>query len=260
MAGRTVIHSPVVGATSLNFSRASVVKVSVVGVDVVLQTSDGSQHFLRGLALQAMADPSLKVAFSDISVDAASLISASGKVEMKDASTRTLEHADEVKLAKPVPAAESSDEPSAKAEEAKPTAAAATEGMTPPALGAELTQKAELIPEMRSQVLVLNTSSASATNNSPPAAPGLPPPPPEAQRLSVKGLVYNVTGQDVSSTATGSTITGSGGSARSATDRSPEAQSAREQILGTNGADVIRGDGGRNMGGGFARRLGIDVG
>ena len=97
MANRTVIHSPTVGTTTLNFSRASVVKVAVVGVDVVLQTSDGSQHFLRGLALQAMTDPALKVIFSDMSVDATSLISASGKVEMKDASTRTLEFADDVK-------------------------------------------------------------------------------------------------------------------------------------------------------------------
>ena len=258
MAGRTFIHSPAVGTTSLNVARSSVVKVAVVGVDVVLQTSDGSQHFLRGLALQAMTDPSLKVVFSDMSVDATSLISIAGKVEIKDVSTRTLEFADEVKLAKAVTTSEISEDAANKSEDAKPTAAAA-EGITPPALGAELTQKAQLIPEMRSQIMVLNTSNAISSNSSPPSAPGLPPPPPEAQRLSVKGAVYNVTGQDVSETPIGSTITGSGGSARSATDRSPEAQSAREQILGTNAADVIRGDGGRNMGGGFARMLEIDI-
>ncbi len=254
MAVRTVIHSPAVASTSLNFARASVVKVSIVGVDVVLQTSDGSQHFLRGLALQAMTDPSLKVVFSDGAVDASSLISASGKVEMKDASTRTLQHSPDTTEVKPATPESSPDEP-----RPEPKVAVAVEGMTPPALGAELTQKAELVPEMRSQITVLNTSSASGSNSSPPAAPGAPAPPPEASRLSVKGAVYNVTGQDISASDSGSTITGSGGAARAATDRSAEAQSARELITGTAGNDTIRGDGGRGMGNGFARLLDIDI-
>lgn len=38
------------------------------------------------------------------------------------------------------------------------------------------------------------------------------------------------------------------------------APSAREQIYGNTSVAVIRGKSGRNMGGGFARRLGIDVG
>jgi Ca2+-binding RTX toxin-like protein len=255
MAARTVIHSPAVGITTLAISRASVVKVSIVGVDVVLQAADGSQHFLRGLALQAMTDPTLKVVFSDGSVDAASLISASGKVEMKDVSTRTLENPPDTTEVKPATPEASTDEP-----RPEPKVAVAVEGMTPPALGAELTQKAELIPEMRSQIMVLNTSSASGINSSPPVAPGTTtPPPPEASRISVKGLVYNVTGQDVSQSDSGSTITGSGGAARAATDRSAEAQSARELITGTSGNDTIRGDGGRGMGNGFARMLDIDI-
>ena len=64
-----------------------------------------------------------------------------------------------------------------------------------------------------------------------------------------------------SSTADGkTTIMGTGGSARSASDPSPAAQAESEQIAGTSGVDVITGDDASKLGSGFARVLTLQLG
>ena len=60
-----VVHPATSGAISLKFTRASVVSVTVVGIDVVLKTADGVQHLLQGLALRAMAEPLLRLVGAD---------------------------------------------------------------------------------------------------------------------------------------------------------------------------------------------------
>ncbi|NDP59691.1 MAG: calcium-binding protein, partial [Oxalobacteraceae bacterium] len=259
MKRNLIIHPSSSGGVTLNFSRASVVSVSVVGVDVVLRTADGAQHLLQGLALRAMAEPLLRVVFSDGAIDAALLTGESGSVELVDAISRTFESKhDPLKERAPAP-----DEPAdtvaiaTGSDESRPEPVTAPGGIAPIALGAELTTKTDFTSSATERLMVMSIDRASAASTS----PGNPivPPPPESLQLNVKGVVYNVTGQDVSAGSGGSNITGSGGAAQAATDRSPQAQAAPEQIIGTSGNDVIRGDGGRGMGSGFARLLDIDI-
>ncbi|GAA4018580.1 beta strand repeat-containing protein [Actimicrobium antarcticum] len=260
-----VIHPTANGAVSLNFTRASVVSVTVVGVDVILQTADGVQHLLQGLALRAMAEPLLRVVFSDATVDAATLTGESGSVELVDAISRTFEtkkdRVPDNAAAPDQPAETASAATSADDVRPEPTPPVAS-GMAPIALGAELTTTSEFTSNAPERLLILSIDRSTSSGTSSPGNPSPPPPLPEAVQLTVKGVVYNVTGQDISpgsSGVSGNMITGSGGAARAATDRSAEAQAAPELIVGTSGDDIIRGDGGRAMGSGFARLLDIDI-
>jgi hypothetical protein len=77
--------------------------------------------------------------------------------------------------------------------------------------------------------------------------------------VSISFNAHNVTGQAQTTLDGKTVITGSGGVAASATDHSPTVQAAREQIAGTVGDDIIYGDGGSDMGPGFARVLEIQL-
>ena len=264
-----VVHPATSGAISLKFTRASVVSVTVVGIDVVLKTADGVQHLLQGLALRAMAEPLLRLAFSDGTVDAATLTGEAGSVVLVDAISRTFETKHEpVKDDGAAP--EQPADPASASSSAEPTrpepANPATSGTTPIALGAELTTHTEFTSNAAERLLILSVERSSATSTAAPGTPTLPPPPVlEAVQLNIKSALYNVTGQDIAPAGNssggngGNAITGSGGAAQSATDRSAAAQAAPEQIVGTAGDDIIRGDGGRGMGNGFARILEIDI-
>jgi hypothetical protein len=48
------------GVATLAFSRDSVVKISQMGVELVLQTADGTRHVLQGVALRSMTDTSIR--------------------------------------------------------------------------------------------------------------------------------------------------------------------------------------------------------
>jgi Ca2+-binding RTX toxin-like protein len=246
---KVVIHAASGDATvKLALSRAAIAKVLVAGVDLVLLMADGSQHVLQGAALRALADPDFKLQFSDGSTDASTLISEAGPVNITDTLLRTIEKnttADDT----PAPAArESSDMP-------PPPKPALESGMVSGTGGGEGNAKAEFHDEARPFTLVIQVAAAPAGN----PGGGTPPPPPAAAALTITGQLHNVTGQDVVTTASGATITGSGGSAESATDLSPAAQAAPEVIHGTAGDDVINGDGGQGMGAGWARQFDITI-
>ncbi|MFG6487753.1 PA14 domain-containing protein [Roseateles sp. BYS78W] len=249
-AGKVVIHAPS-GETAIKLalSRAAVAKVQVAGVDLVLVMSDGTQHVLQGAALRALADPDFKLQFQDGDTEASTLITQAGPVNITDTLLRTIEKnttADDT----PAPAAREGS-----SEMAPPPKPAAESGMVSGTGGGDGTSKAEFHDEARPFSLVIQVAPRPAGN----PGGGTPPPPPAANVLTVAGQVHNVTGQDVATTATGATITGSGGSAESATDFSATAQAAPEVINGTSGDDTINGDGGKGMGSGWARQFDITL-
>ncbi|MFG6461195.1 PA14 domain-containing protein [Roseateles sp. DXS20W] len=245
--GRVVIHPPSGDATvKLALSRAAVAKVQVAGVDLVLVMSDGTQHVLQGAALRALADPDFKLQFQDGATEASSLITQAGPVNITDTLLRTVEK-NTTDAEAPAPAAResSSDMP-------PPPKPPADSGLVSGSGGGEGAGKAEFHDEARPFSLVIQVAPRPAGG---PPGGGTPPPPPAAAVLTVAGQVHNVTGQEVS----GTTITGSGGSAESATDFSAAAQAAPELIQGTSGDDTINGDGGKGMGSGWARQFDISL-
>ena len=83
VAGKVVIHAATADAAiKLALSRASVAKVQVAGVDLVLVMADGTQHVFQGAALRALADPDFKLLFSDGAVEASTLIAQAGPVNI----------------------------------------------------------------------------------------------------------------------------------------------------------------------------------
>ena len=92
VAGKVVIHAPTGDATiKLALSRAAVAKVQVAGVDLVLVMADGTQHVFQGAALRALADPDFKLQFQDGAVEASTLITQAGPVNITDTLLRTIE-------------------------------------------------------------------------------------------------------------------------------------------------------------------------
>ncbi|MEO6279813.1 PA14 domain-containing protein [Roseateles sp.] len=244
VAGKVVIHPATADAAiKLALSRASIVKVQVAGVDLVLVMADGTQHVFQGAALRALADPDFKLLFSDGATEASTLIAQAGPVNITDTLLRTIEK----NTTEDAPAASVSES----SEMPPPPKPVLESGMVSGTGGGEGTSKAEFHDEARPFSLVIQLSPRPAGN----PGGGTPPPPPAGPTLSVAGQFHNVTGQEVS----GTTITGSGGSAESATDFSPAAQAAAEVIHGTAGDDTIAGDGGQGMGSGWARQFDITL-
>ncbi|MFG6455798.1 beta strand repeat-containing protein [Roseateles sp. BYS96W] len=247
-AGKVVIHAPSGDAAiKLALSRASVAKVQVAGVDLVLMMADGTQHVLQGAALRALAEPDFKLQFQDGATEAATLITQAGPVNITDTLLRTIEKNTTVDDA-PAPTARES------VSELPPPPKPAESGLTAGSGGGEGVAKAEYHDEARPFSVVIQVAPRPSSSGG-----GTPPPPPAAITLNVAGQMHNVTGQDVATSATGATITGSGGSAESATDFSAAAQAASEVIHGTSGDDAISGDGGQGMGSGWARQFDISL-
>ncbi|WP_457421253.1 beta strand repeat-containing protein [Roseateles sp. P5_E7] len=244
VAGKVVIHAATADAAiKLALSRASVVKVQVAGVDLVLVMADGTQHVFQGAALRALADPDFKLLFSDGAVEASTLIAQAGPVNITDTMLRTIEK--NTTEDAPAPSArESSEMP-------PPPKPVLESGMVSGTGSGDGNSKAEYHDEARPFSLVIQVAPAPAGN----PGGGTPPPPPAGPTLTVAGQFHNVTGQEVS----GTTITGSGGSAESSSDFSAAAQAAPEVIHGTAGDDTIAGDGGQGMGSGWARQFDITL-
>ncbi|HEY9023833.1 MAG TPA: calcium-binding protein, partial [Burkholderiaceae bacterium] len=241
---KVAIHAvPGEGPVKLALSRASIAKVQVAGVDLVLVMADGSQHVLQGAALRALADPGFSLQFADGSIEASTLITQAGPVNITDTLLRTIEKNTTTEAATAPAARESSEMP--------PPPKPAEAGLVSGTASGDGGGKAEFHDEARPFTLVIQVAPVPA--GGPPGGP--PPPPPPSAALTVAGQFHNVTGQDVS----GTTITGSGGSAESATDFSPSAQAAAEVIHGTAGDDTINGDGGQGMGSGWARQFDITL-
>ncbi|MDR7297466.1 Ca2+-binding RTX toxin-like protein [Pelomonas aquatica] len=246
--GKVVIHAPSSDATiKLALSRAAVAKVQVAGVDLVLVMSDGTQHVLQGAALRALADPDFKLQFQDGAIEASALITQAGPVNITDTLLRTIEKNTTDEASAPSERESSSEMP--------PPPRPLESGMVSGTASGEGRSAAEFHDEARPFTLVIQVAPAPA--GGPPGGP--PPPPPAGPTLTVTGQFHNVTGQEVGTTTTGATITGSGGSTESATDLSPAAQASPEVITGTAGDDVISGDGGQGMGAGWARQFEITL-
>ncbi|MCE4536433.1 PA14 domain-containing protein [Pelomonas sp. P7] len=250
VTGKVVIHSPTgESVIKLALSRAALTKILVAGVDLVLVLPDGTQHVLQGAALRSLTDPAFAVQFQDGSAEVASLVAQAGPVNITDTLLRTVEKNTSQDAAPPAQAHEAaSDMP-------PPPKPALDGGMVSGPAAGEAGGKAEFHEQAPPITLVI--TPAPAANSGVPGGP--PPPPPAVATLTIAGLLHNVTGQDVATTPGGTTVTGSGGSAASATDFSPAAQAAAEVITGTSGDDVLTGDGGQGMGSGWARWFDISI-
>ena len=243
----------------LGIGRSGVAKLGIVGVDLILTLSDGTQHVFQGMALRAMLPGSAQIQFSDGVVDATALIAEAGRVNVSDAVSRTIE-----KMPEQSAQAESSSEPRSE-DPPPPDAKLPTPGgLTPVELGADLTTKAQASSDAQSPAVMMMMppppSSPSAGSGS--GAGKVPPPPtPPVDKPAIVLTFSNITGQTVTEAAGGGlNIVGSGGAAQSATDLSASAQAASEVITGSSGDDVIYGDGGQGMGTGWARQMKIDIG
>ena len=272
MADKLIVHAlPAGGDIVLGFAKASVQSIGVSGVDVVLTLADGTQHVVQGLALRLMTDTSLRLVFTDTRVDGANVLGDTGKVILADVVTRTAsagsaggnddpKHPASKDDAAPDSPSTPADSP---AEEAPRPAPAPVAGLTAVDLNGKSSQEASYqgdpAPAPPPQIILTQSASSSSPsappgNNNPP-----PPPPPPAAAVSISFNAHNVTGQTQTTLDGKTVITGSGGVAASATDHSPTVQAAREQIAGTIGDDIIYGDGGSDMGPGFARVLEIQL-
>ncbi|MFG6448763.1 PA14 domain-containing protein [Roseateles sp. BYS180W] len=242
----------------LGISKAAVAKVVVMGTDLVLQLKDGSTMVLRDVALRQMLEPDLKVVFNDQTTNAEDLFRAVGKVDMIDqlahpmvSSTPKVPVSEETVRNEAAPAQDSVDHTP------QPTLPQA-QGIVTPDLSAAASKEASLKysqpPAAPTVVVSAGKGDAPATTPGGPTNPPAPPKPVDTIGVGVQA--YNVTGQSTGSDANGRvTITGGGGSLRSATDFSAPAQAEREQIKGSGEAEVMVGDDTALLGTGWARQL-----
>ena len=253
------VHTvPDTGTLKLGLKKADVSQLSVVGTDLVLVMRDGSQHVLQDFGLHAMTQPNLKIEFADAASSGADLLNQAGEVTIaKVAAEVALTPGEADPLKKPVAHSDTvTDTAPADEASAAPKAPALAGIVT-----ADLSVKAAVNNFKSDATPVMVTPRVDAGTPSTPSTPSPPaPPPPPPETISIQATWTNVAGQS-SSTADGkTTIMGTGGSARSASDPSPAAQAESEQIAGTSGVDVITGDDASKLGSGFARVLTLQLG
>ncbi|MEI7465866.1 MAG: hypothetical protein WCJ87_10995, partial [Burkholderiales bacterium] len=254
----TIVHASNGNAPiKLGVGRSGVAKLGIVGTDLVLTLSDGTQHVFQGMALRAMLPGSAQIQFSDGVVDATALLAEAGKVNVSDALSRTIE-----KMPEQSAPADSKSEPQSD-DPPPPDAKLPTPGgLTPVELGADLTTKANASSDAQSPTVTLVMPPAPSAPSAGSGAGKVPTPPtPPADKPAIVLTFSNITGQTVTEAAGGGlNIVGSGGAAGSATDLSASAQAASEVINGSSADDVIYGDGGQGMGSGWARQMKLDIG
>ena len=269
-AANTTIHvATEQGTVTLEVGRAAIQKVLVSGTDLVLVLADGRQFVLRDLAMRLMTQADLKVVFADATVPASELLAKVGKVSFGEMVTLGQKVPSSQAPAPTEPAA--SPAPPAPPAETRGTATDPADLPAPPAPGVEQVSTAAAstreasydAPPSPPPPLQVQQGRYSA----PPATPGAapqpvnppPPPPPPPETIGIGLQWFNVTGQTVGTQDGRMTITGAGGSARSAADFSAEAQAERELIEGSGGDDLIVGDSSALLGSGFARQLSIQL-
>jgi len=274
-----IVHViPENGVIKFDMAKANVKQVVVSGTDMVLIMADGSQHLLRDFAVKLMMQPGLKVVLGGAEVSANELMQSVGKVQLSEVSAkvaitpgsdvvttdnRAKAHADDVPPApSPAPAPAEAPPP--------PPKLAAPEGIAAPDLTPKEAKESNFKGEAPAAPPVI---MAPVANNNPPAPPPAPanppaPPPPPPDTIAISVTAHNVVGQSTSAGAGGITnITGGGGSPRSGSDFSADAQAERELIMGTTGDDNIVGDNPAQVGTGwmrqvdlqFSSRLALDV-
>jgi trimeric autotransporter adhesin len=265
-----VMHAvPEAGGVVLPITKAMVVKVAVSGTDLVLLLTDGTQHVLRDFALRMLTQPNLRVVFADVAVTAAELFGNVGKVAFAQLAAQLSLNATSEPLA--VPVLSPAPRPPQQQDDAPAPASATAASEADPSL------PALPAPPGLADLQVPVTREATFKEDNPPATPQYftgkfsepasasgpigvpPPPPPPADTISLSASWHNVTGQVTGTQEGKPLITGSGGSERSATDYSSEAQAEREIIMGTAGDDVIVGDSTAQLGTGFARVLDLQL-
>ncbi|MCV2355711.1 hypothetical protein LNV09_16320 [Paucibacter sp. B2R-40] len=250
--------------------KSAIAKVSVSGTDLVLTTTDGTVHVLQDFAMRMMTMPGLKLSFSDQSILASDLFNAIGRVAVADTAVRVAQSSggeqspSSEPSAAPKPPDAEDPKPSAEAVSEAPAENAlkvpAIEGISVPAVIPAAQKLADFqsdaMPPPPSVVLMNPPASPKAApgNNNPP-----PPPPPPPDTINIQAAWHNIAGQTSSTQGSVTSITGAGGSARSATDFSPQVQAERELISGTSGNDVIVGDSTQLLGSGFARQLDLQL-
>ena len=274
-----IIHDvPDSGNVSLPFLKGRLMRVDVLGADLMLVTQDGTQHVLRDFMLRMLTQPSLKVLFGGSAVPAADLFASVGKLDFSklvqhlslNATSSTATTSAEPASPPPTTAPETNPLDDAAPKAAQHTSPApAPEGVAlqlpsatpqPQASAAASESPQPPPPSQPTSGRYSSPPSPPAVAAAPPAEPNPPaPPPPPPETITFDASWFNVTGLS-SSTQDGKTlITGSGGSPRSATDFSPDAQSEREIILGTSGDDIIVGDNPAQLGTGYARVLDLQL-
>ncbi|MET0282729.1 MAG: PA14 domain-containing protein [Steroidobacteraceae bacterium] len=235
----------------LAVARQDITRLEVVGTDLLLTMKDGSQHLLQNLALQAMVDPKLQVEFSDQTLTVADLLGEVGDVELKP----VLAEAGRTDEDEPKKAEGESETTGDGAEGHAPT----VEGIVTPDLAIK-PQGATVYKGQSSASSAMLVQRVEAAPAAPPPGSSNPPPPPEQpESISIQAVWTNVVGQTRSEADGKVTISGAGGSERSGSDPSSQAQAEPETILGTAGDDTITGDSSEKLGSGFARVLTLQI-
>jgi Ca2+-binding RTX toxin-like protein len=257
------------GSLNLGVARAAVARMAVVGTDVVLVMTDGTQHVLRDMALRLMTDAKLKLVFSDGSMSAADLFNTVGKVAFTDMAAKVAV-SPSAELVAPLlqpkvagagaGGAEGGSSATADTDtSSSPTQATAGEGIAVPDLTGKELGKSEFKGDASAAPTLLvveqsaqssSSSGSSGSNNNPPA------PTPTPDSISIGVVAFNVAGQSAVAGADGvTTIQGGAGSLRSGTDSSAQAQAELEAITGTAGDDKIVGDNPAMVGTGWVRSV-----
>uniref|UniRef100_UPI00345BED6D beta strand repeat-containing protein n=1 Tax=Aquabacterium sp. TaxID=1872578 RepID=UPI00345BED6D len=264
----SIIHTiPDSGFLNLDVPRGAVAKTAVVGTDIVLVLTDGTQHVLRDMALKLMTDAKLKLVFSDGSMSATDLFGTVGKVAFTDVASLMAVSPSTDEASQPLPlkavgagsgggGAEGAAVSDADVSSVS-TPTASLDGIAVPDLSGKELGKSEFKGDGSSTPSLLvveqtgqgSSSSASGGSHS-------PAPTPTADSISIGVVALNVVGQTTATDADGvTTIQGGGGSLRSGTDSSADAQSEREVITGTAGNDKIVGDNPSVVGTGWVRAV-----
>ena len=262
MARTDASATPDTGLLKLAFRKADVSRLSVVGTDLVLVMKDGSQHVLQDMGLQAMTRPDLRVQFADGSADVSDLLAQAGPISLAKVVAEvavSTGDGDPLLKTKASAAEVSADALATSDATAAPPAAPALAGIVTADLSVKSAAASTNFKSDAPPVTVTPRIDAAASTST-PSTPAPPVPPPPVETISINVAWTNVTGQTQNAGADKTTIMGTGGSARSATDTSAAAQSEPETITGTAGVDIITGDDPAALGSGFARVLTLQLG
>lgn len=270
------------GAYKVDVPRGQVAQVQVVDLDLVLVLRDGTRIVLANAAIDAMDARAPAIRFADgANVASPEMLAEAGKVQKVQYAQAPVSSAEQTKKAggagegdadreapkAPVPKAPT-DTMAQQAVEALKSAGQYSEPPTPQ------------VPQQPPPPRDTGQFHTPPSRSSPPVAPSAPaperptptpprpaepveqPPSPAATDgvpvLSMK--LVNVAGLTrTAQPGGGELIRGAGGEPNSAVDPSPRAQAQPENIVGTAGADVIRGDANAAREGHFAKVLALSL-
>ncbi|MEA9983453.1 calcium-binding protein, partial [Herbaspirillum sp. RTI4] len=232
------------GNFHLNVAKSAVSKVQIVDVDMILTLKDGTKVVLAGGAIGAM-DESTSVQYSDGKDKAGHMMEQVGKIALqKDDhplvlnSTASADDPNQAAAAH----AETNKNLAAQAQAANATLAAISQALAQ--IAAVIQSNAPSVQSTKTGDFATAVVTKPTTRPVPEALPERAPVTPETTVIGPKApsmavSLFNLT----SITQVGSTLYGSGGTLKSATDSTNDTQFAAQVINGTATATTIYADG-----------------